>query len=164
MTMQIRNLAVAACLLAAPLCCAETPANASETPRIDLADLAWLEGCWDGTAFAKAATECWMRAPNGRLTGMFQLLDGEQQQFSEIFVLDHFEDGAELRLKHFHPNLHGWEERDQYLRFVLKETAPGLARFDGLLYQLEQDGSLRIELRMKRGEESFTERMLFRRR
>lgn len=132
--------------------------------RIELTDLAWLEGCWEGTAFGNPASECWMLAPDGRLTGMFQLIDGEHQQFSEIFVLDRFDDGPALRLKHFHPNLHGWEERDQYMSFTLKETSANLARFDGLLYQLEADGSLIIELRMKRGEEHVTERMTFRRR
>jgi hypothetical protein len=139
---------------------AEVPAET----RIELSDLAWLEGCWEGTAFGNLAGECWMRAPDGRLTGMFQLIDGERQKFSEIFVIDRFDDGPALRLKHFHANLHGWEERDQYLSFPLKETGPGVARFDGLLYRLEEDGSLSIELRMKRGDEHHTERMLFHRR
>ncbi len=141
---------------------AVTPEPA-ETPRIALADLSWLEGCWEGTAFGQAASECWMRTPNGRLTGMFQLLDGDRQRFSEIFVLDFFEDGPALRLKHFNPDLSGWEEKNDFIVFRLRETGTGFARFDGLDYRLDENGELLIALSMKRGEERHIERMRFRR-
>lgn len=137
---------------------------AQPPPRIELSDLAWLEGCWTGTGFGQRVDECWMRTPGGRLTGMFQLLDGERQKFSEIFVLDHFDDGPALRLKHFHANLHGWEEKDDYMRFVLRETGPGFARFDGLHYRLDEQGRLLVELAMKSGGKRWTESFVLERR
>lgn len=142
----------------------QLPVAAEEAePRIDLGDLRWLLGCWHGEAFGDAADECWVSAPNGRLTGLFQLLDGPNQRFSEIFVLDVFDGTPELRLKHFHPDLTGWEDKDGFIRFRLLETGPDFARFDGLLYRLEADGTLVIELRMRRDGVVVTETMRFRR-
>ncbi len=135
--------------------------TAEAPPRVELADLGWLEGCWQGTAFGSPASECWMTAPDGRLTGMFQLVREGRQVFSEIFVLDRFEEGFELRLKHFHPDLRGWEAQDAWVTFPLRETGPGLARFDGLLYRLDDDGALHVDLDMRQGDEVRTERLSF---
>ena len=67
--------------------------------RADIADLAWLEGCWEGEGFGGAISECWMRGPTGRLTGTFQLLEPDgTQRFSEILLLDVFEDDHQLCL------------------------------------------------------------------
>lgn len=136
-------------------------AMAAEPPRLALADLAFLEGCWQGTAFGSPASECWMLATDGRLTGMFQLVQEGRQAFSEIFVLDRFGDGYELRLKHFHPDLRGWEAQDAWVTFPLRETGPGLARFDGLVYRLDDEGALQVDLDMKHGDEVRTERLSF---
>jgi hypothetical protein len=141
----------------------EAPSTIDAGLRVELTDLGWLSGCWEGRAFGQAASECWMPAPSGRLTGMFQLLNGADQQFSEIFVIDRFDDGPALRLKHFDPNLIGWEEKDGFVRFPLLETGPDFARFDGLLYRRQPDGTLLIELRMKRDGETVIESMQFRR-
>jgi len=117
-----------------------------------------------GTGFGRAATECWMSAPNVRMTGMLQLIDDEgRQTMAEIFVLDVFDDGPALRLKHFHPDLTGWEERDAHVVSPLLETSADLVRFDGLVYRLQQDGSLQIELRVKRNGEASIETLKFRR-
>lgn len=142
----------------------DSATEAVEQARVDLADAAWLEGCWAGTGFGQSATECWMSAPNGRMTGMFQLVDHEgRQTMSEIFVLDVFDDGPALRLKHFHPDLTGWEERDAHVVFPVLETGPDFVRFDGLVYRLLEDGSLQVELRVKRNGEASIETLQFRR-
>ena len=151
----MKALLLTLAVLAAPL----TAKAESATDR-DLADLGWLEGCWEGTGFGKRINECWMSAPNGRMTGMFQLIDDNgAQEMSEIFVLDEFEDGPAIRLKHFGPDLVGWEAQDGFVVFKLLETGPGLARFEGLTYRLDEDGRLIIDLVMTRNGERSTERL-----
>lgn len=141
---------------------ADADTEASVAP--ELSQLGWLEGCWSGTGFGKRVDECWMRAPDGRLTGMFQLIgEGGRQEMSEIFVLDHFAAGPAIRLKHFHPDLTGWEDRDAFIEFPLRETGPGFARFDGLTYRLDPDGRLIVELMVSRGGEPSLERLEFER-
>ena len=137
-------------------------AQAAETePRADIADLAWLEGCWAGTGFGNPVEECWMSAPDGRLTGMFQMIGaGGAQTFSEIFVLDEFEDGPAIRLKHFNPDMTGWEAQDDYMVFELGETGPDFARFEGLEYRRE-DGRLIVDLLVGTGEGERVERLEF---
>jgi len=131
-------------LLTAPT---DTGDTEDPPPRLRLSDLSWLEGCWQGTGFGKRVTECWMRAPDGRMTGMFQLIgDDGAQEMSEIFVLDEFEDGPAIRLKHFGPELIGWEARDDFVVFELRETGPDFARFDGLTYRLTAADRLVAEL------------------
>ena len=132
--------------------------------RIELSDLGWLKGCWEGTGFGNRVGECWMSAPGGRLTGVFQMLDADgSQTMSEIFVLDHFEYGPAIRLKHFHADLTGWEGRDDFVVFPLRETGPDFARFDGLTYRLAEDGRLIVELMVSRGGESSLQRLEFQR-
>lgn len=151
-------------LLVAWLIGAGAWAQETTEEQIELSDLAWLEGCWEGTGFGNRVGECWMCAPDGRLTGMFQMIDPEgKQTMSEIFVLDEFDDGPAIRLKHFNADLTGWEGQDDFIVFSLRETGPGFARFDGLTYRLESDGRLIVELIVSRGGESSLQRLEFRR-
>jgi len=136
---------------------------AGDEPRADIADLAWLEGCWQGTGFGATVSECWMSAPDGRLTGMFQVVGEEGQQFSEIFILDDFEDGPAIRLKHFNPDLTGWEAQDEYVVFELLETGENFARFDALTYRRDEMGRLVVEVVLTDGDTRRTERLVFER-
>ena len=126
----------------------------------DIADLAWLEGCWEGTGFGATVSECWMGASGGRLTGMFQIVDEDGQQLSEIFVLDEFEDGPAIRLKHFHPDMTGWEAQDEYVVFELIETGEDYALFDGLTYRRDEAGRLIVEVAVSDGETERVERLV----
>lgn len=140
------------------------PAREGDALEPDRSRLTWLEGCWEGTGFGKRVSECWMSAPDGRLTGMFQIIGADgSQEMSEIFVLDRFEDGPAIRLKHFHPDLTGWEGRDDFLVFPLRETGEGFARFDGLTYRLSEEGRLVVDLVVSRGGEESLERLVFER-
>lgn len=129
-------------------------------PNVDISDLAWLAGCWHGTGFGNRVEECWMLAPDGRLTGMFQIIDQDgHQTLSEIFVLDRFEDEPALRLKHFHPDLTGWETRDDFVEFKLLETREGYARFEALEYTRSEAGGLIVDVVVSRNGEERVERL-----
>lgn len=105
-----------------------------------------------------------MTAPDGRLTGMFQMIGADgKQTMSEIFVLDQFEDGPAIRLKHFHPDLTGWEGQDEFIVFPLRETGADFARFDGLTYSLAEDGRMIVELVVSQGGEPSLQRLEFER-
>ncbi|MEQ8403648.1 MAG: DUF6265 family protein [Oceanicaulis sp.] len=122
-------------------------------------DARWLEGCWEGEGLGAQVTECWMSAPDGRMTGMFQLLNADgSQRFSEILTIAHFEDGVALRLKHFNPDLTGWEARDEFLDWPLVEAGERRIAFRGLEFQLDLNDRLIILLDMRRGGEVVTER------
>ncbi|MEM9233996.1 MAG: DUF6265 family protein, partial [Pseudomonadota bacterium] len=73
-----------------------------------------------------------------------------------------FEDGPALRVKHFHPDITGWEEKGDFISFALKSTDSRSAEFSGLSFNLEGKDRLIISLRMRSGDgEVFTETMVF---
>ena len=125
----------------------------------DLPDARWLEGCWRGEGLGAEVTECWMSAPDGRMTGMFQLLNPDgSQRFSEILTIAEFEDGVSLRLKHFNPDLTGWEAQDEFLDWPLVEAGEHRLAFRGLEFSLDEAGRLIILLDMRRNGQLVTER------
>ena len=138
-------------------------AQASEDgePHFDLRELAWLQGSWEGTGFNNRIGECWMSAPDGRLTGMFQMIgpDGNQT-LSEFFILGAFQDAPAIRLKHFNADLTGWEAQDEYVLFELLETGPDFARFDGLEYHRDNQGRLIIHVTVSRDGKESVERFV----
>lgn len=122
-------------------------------------DASWLEGCWEGEGLGAQVTECWMSAPDGRMTGMFQLLNPDgSQRFSEILTIAPFEDGVALRLKHFNPDLTGWEAQDGFLDWPLVEAGERRIAFRGLEFHLDPEDRLIILLDVRRNGEVVTER------
>ncbi|NNU14905.1 hypothetical protein HK107_01035 [Parvularcula sp. ZS-1/3] len=108
-----------------------------------------LLGCWEGEGLGGEVAECWMPGPDGRVTGMFQLVTNGEQNFSEILIIDDFGEGPEMRLKHFHGDLKGWEEKDEFVTFKLKEAREDTLIFGGLTITFEGDDRLLMDLKMK---------------
>jgi hypothetical protein len=143
--------AISAAVTAALSLQAAEPMNAS-----------WLEGCWEGEGLGAPVTECWMSAPSGRMTGVFQMLNADgAQRFSEIFILDHFDDGPALRLKHFDPGLAGWEAQEAYISWPLIEAGEHRLVFEGLEMSLDDAGRLVVDLDISRNGEISTERFTY---
>ena len=114
----------------------------------DIRELAWLEGCWAGEALGGEVSECWVKAANGRLTGMFQLVLDGNQSFSELFVLDDFGDGPELRLKHFSAEFDGWEARSEHVTFRLLAASARHAEFEGMRFVCTENQLIVIVLQV----------------
>lgn len=124
-------------------------ANADASTGLSLDSVAWLEGRWAGEGFGGQVEEYWMRAPDGRLTGVFQYMLEGRQVFSEIMILAEFQDGAALRLKHFDEELKQWEsDEGGYVSFALQEVGEGFFQCEGLRYELQGE-ILSISLNMK---------------
>ena len=68
--------------------------------------------------------------------------------FYEFLLLREKEGSLELRLKHFNPDIVGWEEKDVFVTFKLVAIEPQAAYFSGLTYRLEGD-ALKIYLAMR---------------
>ena len=54
-----------------------------------------------------------------------------------------------LKLKHFNPDLTGWEEKDGMVRFRLLSIEPCAAYFSSLTYRCEGADGLLVAVRMK---------------
>lgn len=108
-----------------------------------------LQGCWDGTGLDGNVSECWLVDSSGRADGMFLLRKEGEPVFAEILVIDDFGEGPQMRLKHVNPDMTGWEDKDDYVRFTLTGTSSDRLDFKGLSLIFDGENKLRAELMMR---------------
>lgn len=114
----------------------QSPA-AMAAPAATLADMAWLQGSWEGEGIEGApALEAYAPAAGGQMVGHFRQLnkDGSVMFYELITIV---EQGGSLayRLKHFNPDLTGWEDKDKVAVFPLTVSGKGRWDFSGLVYE-----------------------------
>jgi hypothetical protein len=85
-------------------------------------DLAWIEGQWTGNYGEEGIEEHWSSPNSGTIMGMFRWFRGGGVYFFELFTIEEEDGGLVLRIKHFHPGLRGWEEKDDSVTFDLSEN------------------------------------------
>jgi len=111
-----------------------------------------LTGCWKGTGLGGEVKECWMQSPDSRFTGVFQLTNDGQQQFSEIVMISEHEGTLAMRVKHFDTAFKQWESDDGVGPvFPFVEIGEHFIQFEGLRYELI-DGVCHVTLDMKHGD------------
>jgi hypothetical protein len=131
------------------------PATAEAAPRASLADLAWLAGRWVGEGLDGIAEEVWLPESGGAMLGSFRSIKGGQVVFYEILTLAPNTSGQlELRLKHFHPDLKGWEERDQVQAWALTRVEGEAFAFGPIVFRREGTETLVVTVTMKLGDGS----------
>lgn len=106
--------------------------DASNMPSATVEDVAWLAGHWRGEFLGGQAEEVWSPPSGGSMLGMFKLVRDGASSFYEIMTLTEENGGVVLKLKHFNPDLTGWEEKDEHVAFPLAKIEDNAAYFDGL--------------------------------
>ena len=139
-------------------------AEGQPSGRASLADMAWLAGSWEGTGLDGLSSENWGKPAGGMMMGSYRLVKEGKPVFFEALFLFEQEGTLILRLKHFHPNLVGWEEKDKTVDFKFVKKDGKRMFFSGLTFDRtnprelaiflalrQKDGSIREEIfRMKR--------------
>jgi hypothetical protein len=112
-------------------------APVSANPSAKIVDLAWLEGSWEGEGIAGApAVEVYSGAADGKMVGHFRQLKADGTvMFYELITIEEANGSLSYNLKHFGPDLTGWEEKGEVRRFVLSKMRPGRWEFSGLTYE-----------------------------
>ena len=126
------------------------PATAEAVPRASLADFAWLAGRWVGEGLGGIAEEVWLPESGGAMLGTFRSIQGGKVAFYEILILASNPSGhLELRLKHFHPDLKGWEERDQVQAWALTQVEGEAFAFGPIAFRRDGAETLVVTVTMK---------------
>ena len=98
------------------------PDESSPTATLD--QVSWIEGYWKGEAMGGQTEEIWSRPMGGSMMGSFKLVYEHEIQFYEIMTIAEIDETLIMRLKHFHADLKGWEEKDQTVDFKLVKITP----------------------------------------
>jgi hypothetical protein len=121
--------------LSSPAPAAETRAATpgSPAPAARLADLAWMVGTWEGEGLGGTVLESYSAPAAGQMVGHFRALkpDGSPM-FYELVMVAEVGGSLEYRVKHFNPDMTGWEEKAQVVRFPLVAAEKDAWYFDGL--------------------------------
>lgn len=91
----------------------------ASSPVANLEDVQWLEGHWRGEAFGGITEELWSPPLGGSMMGAFKLVIDGEVDFYELVTISEENGSLILRLKHFYPDLKGWEEKNVTIDFPL---------------------------------------------
>lgn len=127
----------------------------SQEKVFNIYDYAWLQGEWVGDGFGGMSEEIWSApSSDGSMMGAYRHYNADGSlNFYEFFVLD--ERG--LRLKHFSPEMIGWEEKEKYLTFEMISFSKDKIVLKGLVYERKSENEMEIRLEMKTSDGRKTE-------
>jgi hypothetical protein len=137
----------------------------STSPAARIEDMSWLAGHWIGEHAGRVSEEIWSPPKSGAMMGMYRLLEKDKTVFYELMTFVQENDSLVLRIKHFHSNLKGWEEKDKTNDFRLIAKKDDAFYFEGMTFKPQGKGSLLIFVatRSKEGtvsEEKYTYKRL----
>ena len=95
-------------------------------------DMAWLAGRWSGEALGGVSEEIWSAPRGGAMMGMYRLVREGKPVFYELCTIVEENGSLVLRLKHFNPDLTGWEEKTRTVDFPLVAIEGGAFHFEGM--------------------------------
>lgn len=113
---------------------------------VAIQDFGFLEGRWCGKALDGEVVERWEAPFGDAMSGTMTLVREDAVVFHEFFVITEVDGRWQLRLKHFGPDVVGWESREEVVTFPLESVAPGAAVFDGLVMQRAGHDGLHVEV------------------
>jgi len=129
-------------------------------PKADLTSIGWIEGHWRGEAFGGITEEIWTPALGGSMMCSFKLVIDGKVKFYELVTITEENNSLILRLKHFHSNLKGWEEKDKTIDFRLVKVTDSKIYFDEFTFERVDQTKMNIyvviESKGKREEVKFS--------
>jgi hypothetical protein len=122
----------------------------AKSPQATMSDVAWLAGHWVGPALGGEAEEIWSPPKTGSMMGMYRLVRDGKVVFYELLTLVQEGGSLVLRLKHFNPDLTGWEDKQKTVDFRLVGLGAGIVQFEGMSFHREGDAKLTVYLAIER--------------
>lgn len=124
------------------------------SPPATLQNVEWMVGHWRGEAFGGITEEIWSPPLGGSMMCSFKLVSDGKVSFYEIVTLSEEAGSLIIRLKHFHGDLKGWEEKDKTIDFPLVKIEGNRAYFDGMTFERTSADELTVYVMIgKKGEE-----------
>ncbi len=129
-----------------------TAATSKPTPG-SIEQLSWIAGHWQGEAMGGKFEETWNPPFAGAMMGMFKFAENDKVVFYELLTIVPSGDSLMLRLKHFNPELVGWEDKAETVDFPLIKIDKNIVAFDGLTFRRVNRNTMHITVRTKTDDE-----------
>lgn len=120
--------------------------SGAKSPPATIAEMAWLAGHWAGSALGGVSEEIWSPPKAGSMMGMYRLVRDGKPVFYELLTVVEENGTLILRLKHFNPDLTGWEEKGQTVDFPLVALGDGAVHFEGMSFHPQGNANLTVYL------------------
>ncbi|MEK6302240.1 MAG: DUF6265 family protein [Acidobacteriota bacterium] len=136
--------------------------------KATLSDLAFIAGQWRGELQGGITEENWSAPAGDAMMGVFRYVKGGKAVFYELLLIEMTSAGPVLRLKHFHPGLRGWEEKDEVFSYALVDLRKERAVFERtdknsrLIFQRTSDATMSIWLERTKDEKTSSEEFKYR--
>lgn len=130
---------------------------ADTNDALDFEKLSWWNGHWVGTGLGGDCEMTWDPPAGGTITGLFKFMKEGKPVFYEFILLSNDENGTSLKLKHFNPDLSGWEEKEDFIAFEFVSADETSISFEGLSYHKISDCEMEARLKIKSKEGSIRE-------
>lgn len=127
----------------------------------NLRQLEWLSGYWTGEGFGGECEEVWMPEIDGNMIGTFRFWTEGKLIFTEFMNIVQEGETFSLKLKHFNPDLSGWEEDGDWTVFRLVEVGENSVWFDGLT-MIRKDNGIHLYLSITENGEETIEELFYR--
>lgn len=121
----------------------------TETLEPKLENLAWIAGTWHGKAFGGLTEEIWSKPSGGSMMASFKLINDNKVTFYELEIIREVENTLVLQLKHFGPDLKGWETKDETVDFPLIEITKNKAVFEGMSFENISENEMNVYVDIK---------------
>ena len=102
------------------------------SPTASIQDIAWYTGRWVGTGFGGEVEENFGPPMGESMIGTFRMIQEEQAVFYEFLTIVEEKGSLAYKVKHFNPDLTGWEAKDKYVTFPLVKIEGQTAWFEGM--------------------------------
>ena len=113
-------------------------------PEATLEEISWISGHWKGEGMGGTFEEIWTEPDAGSMMGSFRHMSDDQVNFYELMTITKENNSLLLRIKHFNPDLAGWEEKEESVEFKLLKLTETHAYFDGLTFEKVSDTSMNV--------------------
>lgn len=121
--------------------------NKTLAPKLE--NIAWIAGTWHGEAFGGIAEEIWSKPSGGSMMATFKLTVNNEVKFYEIEIIREIENTLILQLKHFRPDLKGWETKDETVDFPLIEITENKVVFEGMTFEKISNTEMNVYVDLK---------------
>jgi len=128
-------------------------AEGDKSPNSDLSVLSWLAGHWQGEAFGGTTEEVWTSPLAGSMMGSFKLAVDGKISFYELMTISEEENSLLLRIKHFHQDLKGWEEKEESIDFKLVKVTQHKVYFEGFTFEKVNENEINIYVVIEEGKQ-----------